>query len=536
MKPHSKIKSFIKNHKFISTIILIIIIIAGYYSYKAIFTKEALPQYIMAPVQIGKIIQSVTGSGQVSAENQIEVTSEVSAKITSIKVAVGNEVKAGDLLATLDAKDASISLENAKIAYEKLVEPAKKGDVVNAENNLTKAYSDGFGAISNAFLDIPGIMSGLKDTLYSRDGYLSDQSSQNLTNTGREYRNTAGLSYDQASIRYASILEEYKTISKNSPRPVIESMLEKTYEFTRQVAETIIDTQNAVTFISVSQPDYKTSTATTASANINTWLGQANSNLSSLLSAKNTIESSADTLKNLKEGADALDIRSEKLALEQAQRTYDKYFIRAPFAGVIGKIPVKIYDQASSGTSIATIVSNRKITTIPLNEVDAVKVKKGNKVELTFDAVQNLTVDGVVTEVDLVGTQSQGVVTYNIKIAFEGIDQRILPGMSVDANVITQEKTGILVVPTGAIKGKGNNTYVETMIESVTSPLQIPVTTGESDDTNTEITDGIEEGQKIIVRTVAAGTGPASSGTPTIFSSFGNSQRGVIQNANRVNR
>lgn len=549
MKLISSTKKYIGSHKKISIVALIIIIVGGYYIYKTAFASPAVPQYVLAPVTQGKITQTVTGSGQVSSENQLDVTSEVSGKITAIKATVGQAVKTGDIIATLDAHDALVDLQSAQISYQKLTEPPKTADLNTATNNLTKAYNDGFSNVAATFIDVPGIMSGLKDMLYSNSGYLSNNQNQNFTETGRAYRQTAGETYDKTNLKYAVILSLYKTLDKNSSREKIDDLIAKTYDFAKDVAQTVRDTQNAVNFISVSQPDYFPSAASAAATSVNTWLSEANSHVSSLLSSQNSIESSIDSLATLEKGADDLDIKSERLSLSEKQRTYEKYFIRAPFDGIIGRIPVKVYDQAGNGTVIATLSSSKKMTTIPLNEVDAVKVKKGNRVELTFDAIAGLSVTGIVDSVDLVGTQSQGVVTYNIKIIFEGIDERILPGMSVDATIITEEKTGILVVPAGAIKGKGKATYVEAFdtgaaittpngktktvtISSATPPQQIKVTVGQSDDTNTEILSGLKEGQTIVIRTIAAGMATASTATPTLFSSLGG-QRTTGQGAVR---
>ncbi len=551
MKLLSTTKKYIANHKKISVVALIIILGGGYYIYKTAFASTAIPQYVLAPVTRGKITQTVTGSGQVSSENQLDITSEVSGKITGIKVSVGQQVKTGDIIATLDAHDALVDLQNAQIAYQKLVKPADTADLNSAKNNLTKSYSDGFNNVAATFLDVPDIMNGLKDMLYSNTGYLSNNQNQNFTQTGREYRQTAGEMYDKTNIKYSVILTQYNSLNKNSSRESIDDLIAKTYDFAKDVAQTIREAQTAVTFITVSQPDYSPSVAVTAAANINTWLSEINSHVSALLSSQNSIESGIDAITTLEKGADDLDIKAQKLSLSEKQRTYEKYFIRAPFDGVIGRIPVKVYDQAGNGTIIATLSSSKKITTIPLNEVDAVKVKKGNRVELTFDAIAGLEVTGVVDSVDLVGTQSQGVVTYNIKIIFEGGDERILPGMSVDATIITEEKTGIIVVPAGAIKGKGKATYVEafdtgaaalatnsrtktTTISSATPPQQIPVTVGQSDDANTEILKGLNEGQTIVIRTITTGAASASTATPTLFSGFGGGQRNIIQNANRT--
>ena len=534
----NKTKKYILENRLISTMAVIVIIIIVYFILSSIFNSSTTTQYIFDSAKKGMILQIVTGSGQVSAENQLDIQSEVSGKITSIKVAVGQKVKAGELIATIDSADAYIDLETARIAYAKLIEPAKTGDKVNAENTLSKSYSDGFSTISDAFVDMAIVIDGLDDLFYSRDGYLSDQISTNLNDTAESYRTIAAISYDKADNQYEALLNEYKNLSRTSATSSIETMLIKTYDLTKAISGVLKNTQSTIVYISTSQAEYNSTVAPAATVNVNTWSADINSQLTSLLSSKNNIESNKDTLDDLLNGADDLDIKSEKLSLQQKERAYAKYFIRAPFEGVIGRIPVNVYDQASNGTVIATISSNKKITTIPLNEVDAVKVEKDQKVELTFDAIPDLKIEGKVIEVDLVGTANQGVVTYNIKIIFENSDNRIRAGMSTDATIITEEINNILIVPSGSIKSKGigkqQTNYVETLDDDgiVT---QKTIKTGNTDDTNTEIIEGLNEGDEIIIKTIKV-SATTKAETPTIFSGLGKSQDNMIKKANRTTK
>jgi multidrug efflux pump subunit AcrA (membrane-fusion protein) len=194
-----------------------------------------------------------------------------------------------------------------------------------------------------------------------------------------------------------------------------------------------------------------------------------NSDVSSLLSAQNGIATAENSLTNLVIGANTLDIQSQQLSLQQAEQTYANYFIRAPFAGVIGRIPVNVYGQAGGSTVIATVIGNQKIATLSLNEVDAATVKTGDPVALTFDAINNFTATGTIAEVDLVGAVSSGVVSYGVKVAIATTDSRINPGMSVNAIITTSEIDGVIVVPGAAVKTQGNANYVQIFDPSVVS-------------------------------------------------------------------
>jgi multidrug efflux pump subunit AcrA (membrane-fusion protein) len=185
-------------------------------------------------------------------------------------------------------------------------------------------------------------------------------------------------------------------------------------------------------------------------------------------------------------------------------------------------------DQGGSAT-LATLVTPQQIAKLSLNEVDAAKVKVGDKATLTFDAIDSLTLTGTVAQIDAAGTVSQGVVSYSIDIAFDTQDTRIKPGMTVNATIQTDTKQDVLMAPSGAVKTVNGTSYVQAFtpalaetggpsgVTSDTPPGMIEVTTGISDDTNIEIVSGLTEGQQIVTRTTAAGakTGTVTSGART---------------------
>jgi HlyD family secretion protein len=190
--------------------------------------------------------------------------------------------------------------------------------------------------------------------------------------------------------------------------------------------------------------------------------------------------------------------------LRQKENNYQNYFIKAPFDGLLARLSVKATDSVSSGTVIGTLVSSQKISIITLNEVDVAKVKVGQKAKLKFDAIDGLVMDGTVTTVDLVGTVSQGVVNYNVEITLDNQDERIKSGMSVSAEIIIDTKNSVLTVPNSAIKNQGKNQYVELFAgSSTTPPIQKNVIVGISNDNITEIIQGLNVGDQVVVRTIS---------------------------------
>ena len=545
-----KIHHFIKTRKILSGIIIILIILAGYWAYGKITSTAGESSYILGKAQIKDIITTVTGTGQISASSQVDLKSKVSGDLVYLNTkANGTQVKKGDLIAQVDSTNALISLESAKIAYEKLVAPADAPTLLQSQNSLSsavtankKSYDDGFNSVVSAFTDIPTIMSNFNDMLYSRTGYLQTENIRSVGQSALDLQNKAGVSFDKANAEYNSLLVQYKSISRTDTSSTIETLVSNTYNLTKDISEAIKDAQNTADYVRTQRND---SAGTTAISTIASWTNTMNADVANLLSAKNTITSSINdvaqntaNLHKLQQGATDLDIAAQQLNLQQAENSYADYFIRAPFDGVLARLSVKSTDTVSGSTVIGTIVSPQQVADITLNEVDAEKVHVGQNVTLTFDAVDGLSINGTVTTVDLVGTVTQGVVNYNIEITLNSQDDRVKSGMSVSASIVVDTKSGVLTVPNSAIKTQGKMSYVQvfnpplitttkslTAIPSKVAPTQKVVQLGVSNDSLTEITSGLNEGDQIVIRTIA-GTTASTATAPSLLSAVGAGGRG----------
>ncbi len=566
-----KTLAWIFKHKVKAIIILLILLTILYGVYKSLYPSTTVPEYTLSMARMGRINQTVTGSGQVTASNQTDLPSLVSGTIKTINVNVGDHVKAGDLIATIDSTNAKLTLENARISYLKVTQPAKEADVQVAKNNLAKAYDQAFGNITQAYLDFPEIISGLKDTLYGQSSLISIQASIYFSPEERNYRDNAIALFDRAEQKYKESTLVFKSMNRSSSSADIDRLLSLTNETASMISEASKQTLSTIIFIKNNNTVSQTTVLNTLLTNVTTWTNKASSDVSSLVSTQNSILTTSKSLNDTVTGSDELDVASARLSYEQAQRTYENYFIRAPYDGTIGRIPVNVYSQAGSGTTIATIIGDSKIANISLNEVDAAKVKTGQPVNINFDAIEGLNATGTVKTVDQVGSVSSGVVSYNVKISIETNDERIKPGMSVNTTITTLHREDVLVVPNTAIKQTSNESYIQTLskstIDSILSnststrtsnssttrasnfnagnisrsitistsenPQKIAVKTGDSDDTNTEIINGLNRGQFVITKTSSAKSTQTTS-APSIFSSVGSRNPGT--NTNRLTR
>jgi RND family efflux transporter MFP subunit len=165
--------------------------------------------------------------------------------------------------------------------------------------------------------------------------------------------------------------------------------------------------------------------------------------------------------------------------------------------------------SGSSSTSLFSIVDLTSLRAqVAVSEVDISNVKIDQPVTLTFDALSEKMLTGRVVSVDRLGTTTSGVTTYNVEVAFDTTDETIRPGMSVNASIITAQKNDVLLVPNAAVKPQGNQSIVEVIRNGVTTT--VPVTIGSSNDLQTEIVDGLQEGDKVIMSDSATATGTSA--------------------------
>jgi HlyD family secretion protein len=525
------IVAFSKTHRLVSVGFALLMAGASWWAYSSLFSAGAATRYVAGKVERGTVIVSVSASGQVSALNQLDIKAKASGDIIYLARKNGDFIGAGGVIASIDARnaekavrDAEIALDRAKIELEKMKglqtdSGVLRGIKQKSEDDLAKAYDDGFNTVSNAFLNLPNVMSGLNDILLGTSVAGSAQGQWNMDfysdaakkydENASVYRDNAYNSYQKARGLYDSNFSLYKNTTRYSSGENVEALILETYDTTKSVAEAIKNSINLIQFYKDKLTEHGLKVnpiADTQISQLNNYTGTTNSYLLSLLSIKNSIETSKEALASV--GFDITDqeinVKQAASSLQEAKDKLTDYTIRAPFPGVLAKINVKIGDSISVNTVAATLITRQRLAEISLNEVDVAKIKIGQKVNITFDAIENLNIAGMITEIDSIGTITQGVVNYGVKIGFDTQDDRVKPGMSVSAVIITDVKQNVLFVPNSAVKEQNGTAYVEMYVSENGVPREQAVRIGLANDTITEIVSGVNNGNQVVIQTITA--------------------------------
>lgn len=120
-------------------------------------------------------------------------------------------------------------------------------------------------------------------------------------------------------------------------------------------------------------------------------------------------------------------VRVAQAALRQAEVALAKITLSAPFAGTVVVVNLEVGEQppAAEPAVILADMSAWRIETSDLTELDIVAVREGDPVAISFDAVPDLTLDGVVTRIEAFGRTAQGDVTYTVTIEPRSWDERL---------------------------------------------------------------------------------------------------------------
>lgn len=560
-KLFEKVMLFIKKHKIISAVILAAFIGGIFLIFKFTGNAQTETKYVLAKAEKGIIVSSLSSSGQVSTLDQIDIKAKVSGDIVYVGAKEGDSVKAGKLIAQVDtteAKKAIVTaqqnLESAQISLKRLqgadgaAVPRNKQDAIDA---LDKDYESAFNAIASAFVDLPAIVTDLTNTLYGSDMAGNKQNVSFYRDQIYIYKpeidvfiKSAEDSYKKADNDFDNNFLDYKEASRFSENSKIDSLLNETYETVKNVSQANKDINNMLQVYKDTLADHNMASDTkvdTALSTLNSDASKLNSAIVSLLNSQNTLKNDKDAIDNA-----GLDLESQQLSVQKSQNSLADaktaladYFIYAPFDGVIATMNAKTGQTAPS--PIATIVTKTMVAEISFGETDIAKIKIGQKATLTFDAVEDLTISGKVSAIDVIGTSSQGVVSYNVKIVMDVQDDRIKSGMSTTATIIIDTKTDALYVPNSAVKTQQGAKYVLKVADTVadsdiqntagvilkTSPARQTVETGVSDDTSTEITSGLSEGDVVVSSTVAS-TSATKTSTSTKTTTGGGGPGGGI--------
>jgi len=554
----------------------------------------------------GSVTQSVAVSGSVAASGQTKLAFKTNGRVSALYVAVGQQVTAGQALATIDATDlqnalqqAQQNLKSAQLSYQKTVQSAgdaqrtleqtqqsTQNDIATAQQNLAKLKTNYTTAKGNAlsfgptiYTDLGSFQGNLATLKTSVDVVLNDiDNAFRSGNLGLNEQNDVKSAQNSMNSAY-SPLSSAQTLADSVLKPSIDDLQRALDNIGAAIAEfdaalaTGSDTSRASADFQRAMSEYSLASSRLSGAidSVNTPLGSIASNVSAAQASLNTANTRTDTnlaktrtdlatvltsvtseqqlasatkskisqagtalqtvndavtgsIANAQANIDAAVLRAQQsvqsaqtavanqplniataqtnvdnaaTAVQTAQANLDAATLTAPSSGVVASIASAVGENAASPLLVLANTS-ALVLRGTAGEADVAKLKLGLVANVTVDAVGSGTrMTGRITSLDPVATIQQGVPVYGVDVTIDLPNASVKPGMTGTANVIIASRQGVLVVPNLAIRSTSGRRYVQVLKDG--EAVDTDVTFGIANDTVTEVTNGLAEGDLVVL-------------------------------------
>ncbi len=486
--------------------------------------------------------KAVLLSGSVKATSQVNLSFDAVGKVSTTTVSQGDQVVEGQILAELDhsvlkadllqaqgkvrSAQANVSLVEASVQKAKanlsLIQAQNRGtdsSVASAETVLRNTINEQETLVQNAYSDL--LNNDL--TAYPVDNYKSVTApivSGNYTgeNNGEyvlDFYNSGGST--GYSVRVNGL--ENETISFDDfgmPSSLGTSGLYLTLPESGE-SEAYGNTDWVVPVPNKRSTTYQTKLGAYNKAlqTQSLAVGNAQVNLDNLIAQQENGTGIAITTAQEQQALAALQEANANLnqsigALAQAEAgvarigaQIENSLIRAPFSGVIARFDYEVGESVSLGQDGVTIITDGAYELeMSIPEIDVARVAVGDEAEIILDAYgKDIVWKGVLTEIELVETEIDGVPSYSSVITIVEPDERIKIGMNARARIVVDKKTDVIAIPASYVTTVDNTSTVM-LLENKNEIVEKIVSTGiKGTDSFVEIAEGLAVGDRVLAPT-----------------------------------
>ena len=428
---------------------------------------------------------SVSVNGTVKSGSSASVTASDSVKtykVTAVNVAVGDTVKKGDVIATLDTTDVEKQIANAQL---------KLSDTqTDAQKSYTQAVEDQTTDLATAQQDLDKAQKDY-DTLGLDDYYGSMANSGNSGKTNRE----VVIDY---YTRYAEEIAGYENTIANLRIQLTQAQQDGDADRASGLQGQIDDYTNRENIAKgqCSIPELGLQGFDAVSQ----MYGKIEQYQEALDKARQSYQKAATSASRSVDNAETKLEQSQREddTLTSLQTTLDNCTLTATMDGTITELNVTVGAVCSGAVATIQDVDNLTVeVTIPASSVG--KLRTGMQCNITSDATGDSVVTGTLTRIDPVANDSG---SFGATVTVNNRDSGLLIGISAKVEIVISEKDNVFSVPRDAVgTADDGSTYVlrKTGGEGVDMTFeQVPVTEGESNDYYVEITgDDLHEGDVI---------------------------------------
>lgn len=494
--------TFFKSKWVIGAVVLILFF-AGYW----FFVRKTGPVYQFIPVTQGSITETVSVTGNTTPIKSVSLAFQNAGTVGSVNYNLGDRVGAGAVIASLTTGNlsaavaqAQANLAAAQANLAALIAGTRPEQIAIDQNAITQDQVALNNAIASAYTISDGAVHASADQFFTN----ARTSVAKLTFIVPDATLSNRVEQERVDLEPMLVAwgAQVASLSLSSGDPMVLSAqavqnLSQVSAFLNDAAAALTRTQASASVTATALSTYQSSISA-ARANVT-------GALTAITSARTALVSAQGALALAQAGATAESIAAQRAQVAQAQAgvanaqaSLQGSQIVAPISGVITQLDAKIGQLASPGTPLVAIIGIGGFEVdAGVSETDVGKLAVGDTVSMTIDAFPNETFTGAVFYIAPAQTNTQGVISYQIKISFDKADARLKSGLTANVDIQTKKKDNVLILPQYAILQNDNGTFVETLVGGVGTTT--PVTLGISDQKgNTEVVSGVTLGEQVI--------------------------------------
>ena len=486
------------------------------------FTHQSKPAYQFITVTRGSITETVAITGNTTPTQSVSLGFQNTGVIAHIYHGLGERVNAGMIIAQLNTANLSAALQQAQAnvaAQQAQLDGLKAGTRPQDINTSQAALQSAQQTLANLYAGISdaatvGYTKANDATRTQLNTLFSNPETEQAQLTFATGNSQAAL--DAIALRTAAGTElnlwkqELTRITPASPPDAL------TVALTHVLAHLAVvqNLLNAASTALDGNINLSASQLATDKANVSAGLTEVNAAVSSLNTISQNIASQqaavaqAQAQLALKQaGSTPQAIAAQEAQVAQAQAAVANALanlqnaqIVAPITGIITQQDAKIGQLATPGVPLVSLIGDGGFEVdAGASETDVGKLAIGDKVRMTLDAFPNETFAGSVFYIAPAQTNTQGVITYQVKVSFDKPDSRLKSGLTANLTIQTRRKDAVLILPQYAILQNDGGIFVKILLPDHKTATTTPITLGLQDETgNTEILSGVTEGQQVI--------------------------------------
>ena len=433
-----------------------------------------------ATVTRGTVLAQVSASGNLALAAQSSLAFGASGKVTAVKVSVGQQVTAGQVLATIDPTDANLALTEAQ------------QQLTVAQDNLAKAQ-DGPSSQQQA-VDNDQLTSDENAVTTAQDNLNTLEAEPTCTGTsGNGCATAAQITQDKNALTNAEDSLQTAKDTQALNNTVAPGTIAQDQEAVTQAQASVNTAQEEVAGTTITAPS--SGTVLTIAGQVGTQVSAGSSTTGASGSSGGSSSGSSGSSGSGSSGSGSSGTGSSSSSTGTSS------------------------SSTSSGSSANTFITmadvNQLQITANVSETDIDSIKNGQDATITLNALPNTPVGATVASISPTSTVVSNVVEYAVTLNLVGNPPSgVRPGPSASILITTGEASNALYVPSSAITTTGGSSYVTVVQNGKDVPTK--VTTGVVGTTDTQIVSGLTQGE-----TVLETIGTATSGSGTTGRGFG---------------